>query len=224
MMIGTVVEYLGFGIHLPFWLALLFSAFAIVGTMNAVNIIDGFNGLAGGTVLLVLLSFAATSAKTGAADLLYLNIVAIGALAGFLIFNFPQGKIFLGDGGAYMLGFLIAADGILLAGQYDEVSPWYVLAVMIYPVWEVIFSIIRKRREGKSPLEPDRHHLHMLVYDRGPGSNPLTAAVIVAAYCPFLSVATLFSHNSRVNFILVLLFILFYSSVYRYLNRRKREN
>jgi len=129
---------------LPYAVGVIFSAFAIVGVMNAINIIDGFNGLAAGIVLLILLSFSITAVKVSETDILQLNVVAAAAVTGFFILNFPKGKIFLGDGGAYLLGFIVALSGIFLAGNYESVSPWYILCVMIYPVWEVIFSIVRK--------------------------------------------------------------------------------
>jgi UDP-N-acetylmuramyl pentapeptide phosphotransferase/UDP-N-acetylglucosamine-1-phosphate transferase len=220
---GTVVNYLGFGIYLPLWLALLFSAFAIVGVMNAINVIDGFHGLAGGVTLYILLSFALTARHLGLNEITGFISLLIAAILGFLVLNSPRGKIFLGDGGAYLLGFFIAMIGIYLAGSQEKVSPWYILAVLIYPVWEVVFSIFRKRHEGRSPLEPDPYHLHMLIYRHLTHNNPLTSVVIVSAYSPFLITATLLHNNSRINFILVILFLLFYSFWYRYFRSLESE-
>ena len=220
LLTGVTVDYLGFGIHLPWVLALLFSAFAIVGATNAINIIDGFNGLAGGIVLTILLSFAATASELGLEDLTRIITLILGALGGFLLLNFPRGRIFLGDGGAYLLGFLVALIGIFLAGSRQEVSPWYILAVLIYPVWEVVFSILRKRREGRSPMEPDRYHLHMLIYRTLTRNNPATAVVIVLLNLPFAVIATLYHHNSKLNFALVLIFVAGYLALYRALRHR----
>ncbi len=211
----AVVTYLGLGIVLPYAVGVIFSAFAIVGVMNAVNIIDGFNGLAAGIVLLILLSFSITALKVSETDILQLNAIVAAAVAGFFILNFPKGRIFLGDGGAYLLGFLVALSGIFLAGNYESVSPWYILCVMIYPVWEVIFSIIRKKREGKSPLEPDPYHLHMLISRHITRNNPLTALFIVAACSPFILVPTLYQNNSWANFLTASVFILCYTLLYR---------
>ncbi len=212
---NAVVTYLGLGIVLPYAVGVIFSAFAIVGVMNAVNIIDGFNGLAAGIVLLILLSFSITALKVSETDILQLNAIVAAAVAGFFILNFPKGRIFLGDGGAYLLGFLVALSGIFLAGNYESVSPWYILCVMIYPVWEVIFSIIRKKREGKSPLEPDPYHLHMLINRHITRNNPLTALFIVAACSPFILVPTLYQNNSWANFLTASVFILCYTLLYR---------
>ena len=220
----AVVSYLGFGIRLPLWLAVLFSAFAIVGAMNALNIIDGFNGLASGMGLLILLSYLATALDLGDRDILPLLVVSIATLAAFFLLNFPKGRIFLGDGGAYLLGFLLAVAGILLASRQEHVSPWYVLSVLVYPVWEVIFSIVRKRSEGLSPMEPDRYHLHMLIYRRITRSNPATSLFILGINLPFLLVATLYHHNSKLNFTLVMLYAVLYTLFYRWLRKKDRSD
>jgi UDP-N-acetylmuramyl pentapeptide phosphotransferase/UDP-N-acetylglucosamine-1-phosphate transferase len=218
----AVVTYLGLGISLPYSIAVIFTAFAIVGMMNAVNMIDGFNGLASGVVLLILLSFGYTSYQENNTELLLVIIVALGAILGFLLLNYPKGKIFLGDGGAYALGFIIALIGIFLVSRYESVSPWYILAVFIYPVWEVCFSIIRKLAIGLSPMQPDRYHLHMLVYRKITQNNPRTSLYIILAIAPFTLFSTLYPANSLANILTIALFIPSYLIVYRYL--RTKEN
>ncbi len=218
----AVVTYIGLGIVLPYFIGILFSAFAIVGVMNAINIIDGFNGLAAGIVLLILISFSLTAIKVDETDILQLNAIVGAATIGFLLLNFPKGKIFLGDSGAYLLGFLIALSGIFLAGNYESVSPWYILCTLIYPVWEVIFSIIRKRRQGKSPFEPDRYHLHMLINRNITKNNPLTAVFIVCACSPFILVPTLYQNNSGASFATAVLFIACYMFLYQQLMKKER--
>jgi len=218
----SVITYLGLGISIPYWLGVLFSAFAIVGMMNAINIIDGFNGLASGIILLILLSFAMISYKQDDMEILTIILTTAGATLGFFILNFPKGKIFLGDGGAYLLGFIVAIIGIFLASKYESVSPWYILAVFIYPVWEVLFSIFRKLRSGYSPMEPDSYHIHMLIYKHVTRNNPLTAMLILMSVGPFILIATLYHANSIANVSTILLFILCYSYVYRYLFQKEK--
>jgi len=217
----TVVTYLGLGITLPYWVGVIFSLFAMVGMMNAVNIIDGFNGLASGVILLILGSFAVVSYTHGYTDLLPLLAVISGAILGFGVLNFPHGKIFLGDGGAYMLGFIVAVLGIFLAGSYEEISPWYILSVFIYPVWEVLFSIVRKKSQGKSPMDPDHLHMHMLIHRHLSKNNPLTALFILVAILPFMLLSTYYAANSIANIIIVLVFIGCYLWVYRYLAKQE---
>ena len=223
-LIHAVVTYLGLGITLPYTVGVLFSIFAIVGMMNAINIIDGFNGLASGVVLLILSSFAIVAYTHNNTDVLMIISIVSGATSGFFVLNFPKGKVFLGDGGAYMLGFIVAVLGIFLAGKYEDVSPWYILAIFIYPVWEVLFSIVRKLSMGRSPLSPDGDHMHMLVYRQVTRNNPMTALVINLYFLIFIAISTYYSGSSIANIAVISVFILTYLALYRYLyhkNHRK---
>ncbi|SFZ98426.1 Undecaprenyl-phosphate N-acetylglucosaminyl 1-phosphate transferase [hydrothermal vent metagenome] len=224
-LLNAVVTYLGLGITMPYWLGIIFSAFAIVGMMNAVNIIDGFNGLASGVVLLILTSFATIAYHQNNIELLNIIFITAGSLFAFFLLNFPKGKIFLGDGGAYMLGFIVAIIGIFLASKYESVSPWYILAIFIYPVWEVVFSIIRKKYMGLSPMQPDSYHLHMLVYRQVTQNNPMTALFITISLVPFMVLSTIFANKSITNISIAFCFILFYSLFYFYLYKKDtKEN
>jgi UDP-N-acetylmuramyl pentapeptide phosphotransferase/UDP-N-acetylglucosamine-1-phosphate transferase len=219
----SVVTYLGLGIHMPYWMGIFFSTFAIVGMMNAVNIIDGFNGLASGIILLILLSFGITSYTENNLDIFYVVLVTAGSTLAFFVLNFPKGKIFLGDGGAYMLGFIVAIIGIYLASKYESVSPWYVLAIFIYPVWEVLFSIIRKLSIGLSPMKPDTYHIHMLVYRQVTRNKPLTALFILVFTFPFMTISTVYPDRSITNITVAFCFILSYVAIYQYLYRKDRQ-
>ena len=217
----SVVTYLGLGITLPYAIGVVFSIFAIVGMINAVNIIDGFNGLASGIILMILASFAVVSLQHDNAELLEVIVITAGAVFGFFVLVFPKGKIFLGDGGAYMLGFIVALIGIFLAGKYDDVSPWYIWALFIYPVWEVIFSIIRKSAIGRSPMQPDIYHMHMLVHRQITNkNNPLTALSILLFTSPFMIASTLHAHCSLCNMMISIAFISTYVVLYWYLYKK----
>ncbi len=218
---NSVITYLGFGIFLPYWIGIFFSIFAIVGMMNAVNIIDGFNGLASGIILLILLAFGLVSIQIEDTQILTITTITAVSVFGFFLPNFPKGKIFLGDGGAYLLGFIVALIGIFLASNYEEVSPWFILTVLIYPAWEVLFSIYRKLRAGHSPMEPDSYHIHMLIYRHLTQNNPLTAVVILISVGPFILIPTFYPANSTANFATALLFILCYTLFYRYLSNKE---
>jgi len=220
----AVVTYLGLGITMPYWVGIIFSVFAIVGMMNAINIIDGFNGLASGTILLILTSFAFIASHHNNNDILSIIFITLGATMGFFILNFPKGKIFLGDGGAYLLGFIVAIIGIYLASNYEKVSPWYIIAIFIYPVWEVVFSIIRKSYIGLSPLSPDSYHFHMLIYRQITKNNPLTTLFILVFVMPFMTFATLFHNQSKTNIIISCIFIICYTALYYYLYKKDKQN
>ena len=222
VLMDSVVRYLGLGIYLPSLVAIAFSIFSIVGLMNAVNIIDGFNGLASGAALLILLSLGHTALLVEAQEMFEVILVTGGALFAFFVVNFPRGTIFLGDGGAYLVGFVVALIGIFLAGNYPTISPWYILATLGYPVWEVIFSIFRKLKAGRSPMQPDAYHLHMLVYRHITKSNPLTSLLLLGGYAPFILLSSHLPHNSKANILILLLFILSYLLFYHFLIKKEQ--
>ena len=147
--------------------AIAFTAFAVGGVANAVNIIDGYNGLAGGYAVLVLAALAWVAAQVGDPVVLAASLTMLGALLGFLVWNYPRGKIFLGDGGAYLLGFWLAELSVLLVARNPDVSPWFPLLLLVYPIFETLFSVYRRKfLHGHSPGLPDALHLHQLIYMR----------------------------------------------------------
>ena len=145
--------------------AVLFTGFAIGGVANAFNIIDGVHGLASGTAILILSGFAVLAWQSGDAGLLACALVAIALLAGFFVLNFPYGRIFMGDAGAVMTGFLLAAIAVALPQRNPEISPLVGLIALAYPVTETLVSILRRlSRKGGNPGNADRLHLHSLVF------------------------------------------------------------
>lgn len=149
------------------WLSLPLTVFAVAGVANAVNIIDGFNGLAGAVTMFMLLSLAYVAYSVGDVFVMSAALIMVGAIAGFFLWNYPAGMIFMGDGGAYFIGFMLAELAVLLVARNPLVSPWYAVLLLIYPVVETIFSIYRRKIvRGVSPGLPDGVHLHMLVFKR----------------------------------------------------------
>ena len=147
--------------------AVLFTVLAVAGIANAINIIDGFNGLASMCVVIMLAGIAYVAQAAGDPLVFRLALVGAGAVLGFFLWNYPAGYIFLGDGGAYFLGFYVAELGILLITRNPTVSPLFPLLVCIYPVFETLFSIYRRIVvRGRSPSMPDGIHLHSLVFKR----------------------------------------------------------
>lgn len=148
-------------------LAIGMTIFVVAGVANAVNIIDGFNGLASMCGVLMLSSLAYVGFQVGDPLVSALALIGIGAVAGFFIWNFPAGLIFLGDGGAYFLGFWVAELSILLTHRNPQVSPLFPLLVCIYPVFETLFSMYRRKLLRGQPVGmPDGVHLHSLIYRR----------------------------------------------------------
>lgn len=144
--------------------AALFTCFAISGVTHSINIIDGLNGLASGSVAIMLSGLGAIAWMQGDAVVLQLCTMGVAALLGFMVLNYPFGKLFLGDGGAYLAGFWLASCAVLLLMRNPQVSTWSVLLVCFYPVWETAFSMYRRHVVHKvSSGDADMQHLHHLV-------------------------------------------------------------
>jgi len=159
--------------------------------------------------------------------------VSAAATFGFLIFNYPRGKIFLGDGGAYLLGCIIALAGAMLILRNRHVSPWFPLALVVYPIWETLFSVLRRiLLYGTKIGEPDAKHLHSLVYRRASRRwvrgrrqgdkmwrNALTTLPFWIACCILAVAAVKWSYETRAMQALAVTFIVGYSLIYRKLAR-----
>lgn len=155
--------------YLVYWpiLALALTLFAVTGVAHAVNIIDGYNGLSSFHMLIALGSLALVSFRVGDPLIFRFSILACGAVLGFLVWNFPRGLIFMGDAGAYLLGFMFAELAVLLVVRNPEISSWCPLLLMVLPVWETLFSMVRRAKHGLSAMgQPDALHLHQLIYRR----------------------------------------------------------
>jgi UDP-N-acetylmuramyl pentapeptide phosphotransferase/UDP-N-acetylglucosamine-1-phosphate transferase len=139
---------------------------ALAGLPHAFNLIDGYNGLAGTVALICCLAIAYVALQLGDRQLAAVALVLAGATAGFLLWNYPHGLIFAGDGGAYLWGVVIAIVCTQLVQRHADVSPWFPVLLLIYPVWETLFSIYRKVARGQSPSLADALHFHQLIYRR----------------------------------------------------------
>lgn len=149
------------------WISLPLTVLAVAGVANAVNIIDGFNGLASVVSICMLLSLGYVALQVNDMFVLVAALMVAGATTGFLIWNYPVGLIFLGDGGAYFIGFMLGELALLLVMRNPQVSTWYAALLLIYPTFETLFSVYRRMFiRGKSPAMPDGIHLHSLIFRR----------------------------------------------------------
>jgi UDP-N-acetylmuramyl pentapeptide phosphotransferase/UDP-N-acetylglucosamine-1-phosphate transferase len=178
--ISGVLSFLFFdvriqGISIPFidlafnyyLFSLFFTAFAIAGVSNAYNIIDGFNGLASMVCMICLIAITYVAFKVGDMVIINLALSMLVAILGFFMWNYPKGLIFLGDGGAYLIGFWTAILSILVVSRNSNISPWFALMVNAYPITETLFTIWRRSvHQGKNPGLPDAAHFHSLIYRR----------------------------------------------------------
>jgi UDP-GlcNAc:undecaprenyl-phosphate/decaprenyl-phosphate GlcNAc-1-phosphate transferase len=169
--LGLAIPSLGIGWLQGLWAAtpwpgVALAIFAVAGLPHAFNLIDGYNGLAGIVAVICCFALAYVSLLAGDRQLAGVVLLLAGSTAGFLLWNYPRGLIFAGDGGAYLWGFVIAVASVQLVQRYSQVSPWFPALLLIYPVWETIFSIYRKIMRGQSPGVADALHFHQLIYRR----------------------------------------------------------
>ncbi|MCK9513898.1 MAG: glycosyltransferase [Pigmentiphaga sp.] len=209
---------------------------AIAGATHAFNLIDGFNGLASGFAVLVAGSMALVAYQVGDLPIMAVSASLGLATLGFLVWNFPLGKIFLGDGGAYFLGFMLAELAVMLVIRNPGVSTYYAFLVVLYPVVETLVSIWRRKvHRGVAAGQPDALHLHQLIYWRLVrfglfDCRPTTKVLRNSATAPYLWVlslicmvpATLYWYSTPALVIAGILFVLTYLSLYKRLLRWRR--
>ncbi len=148
------------------FVSVIFTAFAVGGVANSINIIDGFNGLASTMSTLAFIGFGMIAWQVGDKALASTSLILAACVWGFFWVNWPFGKLFLGDGGSYFIGFALAWVAVLLIERNPSVSAFAALVICVHPVIEVVFSIYRRKIRKEHPGMPDRLHFHSLVKRR----------------------------------------------------------
>ena len=147
------------------YISLIFTILCITYLIQAFNIIDGLNGLNLFTAIIIFILIATISDKVNDLKIYNMSIFFISILSGILIFNFPYGKIFLGDSGAYIVGVCVSISILSLYKNNLQLSPFLVCQILIYPSYELLRSCLRRFLVlKKNILEPDTEHLHSLIY------------------------------------------------------------
>jgi UDP-GlcNAc:undecaprenyl-phosphate/decaprenyl-phosphate GlcNAc-1-phosphate transferase len=144
---------------------LVFFSLCLIALANGCNFFDGMNGLLGLYCLGALFSCLNLAYLVGSSEFMLPIYLLITVTVIFLCFNFPYGKIFAGDSGAYLLAMIIGIWVIKFFAEYENISSWNAALIFFYPIAELTFSIIRKVYQKKSPFYPDRAHLHLKIYD-----------------------------------------------------------
>lgn len=214
MTLDVLINQIDF-LKFPYYIAMMFTLFSLVGVTNSINIIDGLHGLASGASIVALFALFTVAYNVGDVQLSRLIAVMIIGVCGFFVWVYPWGKIFLGDGGAYFLGFMLAVFSTLLVNRNEEVSVWFPLAVLIFPIWEVIFSIFRRKviRKGDA-LSADRLHLHSLLYKRTRFSNSVASGILLLIYIAYQLLTVHFYKSSPVLVLFIIAFIVGYHLSY----------
>lgn len=194
-LMGMRIEFLtlpNFGvIHLG-WLSLPLTVLWLTGVVNAINWIDGLDGLASGIGVIAAATSCIICLYTGQLDTALIGIALVGSLLGFLVFNFNPAQIFMGDGGSYFIGFLLAGMGI--TGLVKSATTTAILLpalVLAVPLCDMTWVILMRLCQGVSPFLADNQHLHHRLLEAGL-SHRLTVLVIYALTYWISSLALLF--------------------------------
>ena len=161
---GVQVTTLGtfFGYEIPLSIfALPFTIFAVVGFTNAVNLTDGLDGLAGSISIIMLLTLAYIGYINDDEFLVKVPLLMVFCLFGFLVFNWNPAKVFMGDSGSLFLGFVVS---ILAIRALEYINPVAIIFFAGIPLLDTLVVIRRRRQRGISPFEPDKNHLHHILY------------------------------------------------------------
>lgn len=215
---ATVIYALGFrvssislpfggGWELPVWLGFIITALWIVGITNAFNLIDGIDGLAAGASIFALLSILFFSIVQSNTEISVIAVVLVGAVIGFLRYNFNPATIFLGDSGSLFLGFMAAV--LSLAGS-QKGSTIVAIAIPLVsfglPITEAALSLARRFLSGQPLLQGDRGHIHHMLLRRG--LNQRQAVILLYGICALCSLFGLMLLNPQRNLAAVIFFIL----------------
>jgi UDP-N-acetylmuramyl pentapeptide phosphotransferase/UDP-N-acetylglucosamine-1-phosphate transferase len=198
----------------------LMTLLVIAGTIHAMNLIDGFNGLMLGVSMLMFAAIALVSSFVKDTYVLHLSLLCFGAIGGLFLLNFPFGKVFAGDSGAYFIGFLLGTVVLMLVQRNPQVTAWFPCLLIAYPIFETLFSIYRKVILRKmAAMQPDGVHLHMLVYKRMLKHKSLRRACINNALTsPYLWALSLLGIIPSVIFwrstVLTMLFCVLFAGAY----------
>jgi len=210
-------------------LSTIFYSFCIVLLCNGMNIIDGSNGLACTTGFSSLVAISFLSYINGDYLILYLTISFSLFLLVFLLFNYPFGKIFLGDFGAYFIGWILSILLIIFFSRNPEIPTWNAAVIVFYPIFEIIFSFWRKVISGLNPMHPDGKHLHIKLFfllkkalKRDKVANCLILPFMAFFWLlPALSIPWIYT-NIILIFIILVMLIFSYLGIYYYLPNAKK--
>ena len=208
----------------------IFYILSMVAVANGMNLIDGVNGLCGAVALSILSGLLFLSYKMSDITMLFLIFSVILLLIPFMLMNYPYGRIFLGDLGAYSLGLMVSMLTIILFGRHPEISPWGAVLILIYPATEVVFSLLRRMLKGVSIYHADTAHLHLKLYHffrPQPAYKKIANALVTPALSglwlfPLLAITWVYQKPLFI-WIAIILFIALYGLLYAALPKVQKK-
>lgn len=208
-------------------LAVIFTVFALGGISNAFNLIDGANGLSSGTAVAALIAVTLVSVSVGDVNLARLSLLVSFLLLGFFLINYPWGFLFLGDGGAYLTGFVTGCFIICLIDRNPLVSPLFAILTLSYPLFDTVTAIFRRTATSTSWSKPDRRHLHSMLFTWLSYRLPKQPKIVAALVSPVIGtpiiasnlIAVLFWHRGSILLTMIIFVSILYTLGQFYLSR-----
>ncbi len=201
---------------------ILFYSLALAALANGSNLTDGVNGLCAMIYVSILGSLLFLAYQLGDNTIMMVILMVILLIIAFLCFNYPKGQIFLGDLGAYVLAFLTGIISILFFGRHLDLSPWFAVLILIYPMTEVTFSIIRRLYRGQPVFAPDLKHLHIKIFyflrripEMKRVANPSVAPLLAILWIYPLIVTPWAFKKPLLITPFILIFLIVYGALYR---------
>ena len=213
--------YFGYEIILPLWLIFPFTFFAIAGYTNALNLMDGLDGLAASISIIIFITFFAIGLEHDDRLLMTLSSFFIVSLCAFLLFNWNPAKIFMGDSGSLALGMVIV---ILSIHSLQYITPASVLFIIALPILDTFIVMTRRIQRGKSPFQADKNHMHHFLFNMK-GDVRYTVMILVMMQMVFSLIGYQVSEaNNLISLVLFLLLFYIYLNLFdQRLKRRKKE-
>lgn len=178
------------------WIAIPLTLLWLVGMTNAVNLIDGLDGLASGVTLIAAATLFFVALRTHQLEAALLMLALAGAALGFLRYNYFPASIFLGDSGSYFLGFVLAASAIVGVFKTTLIVALFLpLIILAVPIFDTTFAIIRRLGSHRNLFSADNKHIHHLLLRAGLSQKEAVLSIYVA--CFLLGVLALFMALSR---------------------------
>jgi len=203
----------------------LFLLLCFLFVVNGANLIDGFNGLLAINLIIINIILTYINFQNANIELSFFIIGQIIILLSFLLFNFPNAKIFLGDSGSYLFGSITALNTIMTNNLNPDYSSFFFCILLFYIFFEVFFSFIRKVVQKNSPIHPDNKHLHMLTFEKISSKfgknkgNYVNSITINIVYSALVVPTLLFAKNPLVSrywfFFLIIIYLFMYFRLYR---------
>lgn len=204
------------------WLAYPITILWIVALTNAVNLIDGLDGLAAGVSAIASFSMFLIALMQGNYVIAVMSAALVGACCGFLPYNFSPASIFMGDTGSTFLGFVMASLSVLGLFKIHAIISFAVPFIAFgIPIFDTSFAIFRRIKEHRPIMSPDRGHLHHRLVDMG--FSHKQAVLIIYAICIVLGAVAVLSFKSKLLAIVIAVLGVIGAFVFRYWGRMKKE-